>query len=311
MRSCLVWALTHYSAAQTESSGSRFLATMGTTHMGDGCRYIFLDVGTNRGVHIRSLMEPTLFPEALYVKEEFWVQYFGREYENDSSVCAFGFEPNAAHHSRLERLAQHYRSAGKRVEMMYVATKSKPGMMTMYDHRGDELKSHWRFGSFRKSYHPVNVTAIDLALWIKHEVLSRRIPPKANGNAPRPAVLMKLDVEGDELELLQRMLDLDVLCHIDLITWEYHDYLLPPLEKRYATHKALWNLIFEHQSSTDEDESSSARHLAIRNERASYPQDAATVRRKCRTRFIAKDDEGYLMVPDVPLRSWEPFVLKS
>jgi len=107
----LVWALTRYSESQTKSNDSFFLTSMGATHMGDGCRYIFLDVGANRGVHIRSLMEPTLFPEALYVKEGFWVNHFGRGYENDSSVCAFGFEPNVAHHPRLERLAQHYRSA--------------------------------------------------------------------------------------------------------------------------------------------------------------------------------------------------------
>ena len=94
--------------------------------MGDGCRHIFLDVGANRGVHIRTLIEPKLFPEALYVKAGYWDEYFGGQYHNDSTVCAFAFEPNVAHAPRLSRLSQFYRAAGRRVEFLPSAAMKKP-----------------------------------------------------------------------------------------------------------------------------------------------------------------------------------------
>jgi FkbM family methyltransferase len=276
--------------------------------MGDGCRHIFLDVGANRGVHIRSLMEPELFPEALYVKSGFWDEYFGQRYYNDSSVCAFAFEPNVAHAPRLSRLSQFYRAAGRRVEFFPAAVMDKAGTVTMYDHRGDDAKSHWRFGGLRGSHHPVNVSAIHLAAWIKDEIVGRNVP---DGAKP-PAILMKLDIEGDELTVLESMLQAKVLCAINLITWEYHDYLLRDTEKRYAKHKALWDFIFERQALDDEDEYSRPRHAALRKERAAVQTTKGNGQAQrggmgdncSATRFVAKDDEGYLLTPDVPVPPW-------
>ena len=33
----------------------------------DGCRHVFLDVGSNRGVHVRFLYEPSAYPLSKYV----------------------------------------------------------------------------------------------------------------------------------------------------------------------------------------------------------------------------------------------------
>ena len=221
------YATVPYSLEATDHRGSPFRTAYNRMpQMGDGCRHVFLDVGANRGVHVRALMEPELFPGALFVKLNFWSQYFGQSFHNDTTVCAFGFEPNAAHAPRLERLAWYYRSAGRRVEFLHFGAKDRPGQLLMYDHRGDAAKSDWTFGSARKSHRPVNVSVIDLALWVKSEVIQRSIPDGASSSATRPAIIMKMDVEGDELPILQRMLDLGVLCDIDLVTWEYHDYLV-------------------------------------------------------------------------------------
>jgi hypothetical protein len=64
------------------------------------------------------------------------------------------------------------------------------------------------------------------------------------------------------------------------------------------------------QALSDEDQYSGPRHRAIRTERARYVAGAAADDRPkadqdCRTRFVAKDDEGYLLVPDVPVGTWQ------
>ena len=74
--------------------------------MGDGCLHAFLDVGMNRGVHTRYLMEPHAFAGAQYLRWGFFEAAFGPSYGSDERVCAFGFEPNPAHAARLERLAR-------------------------------------------------------------------------------------------------------------------------------------------------------------------------------------------------------------
>ena len=221
-------ALAVYPHAHTERhafEGAELLRTK----LADGCRHVFLDVGSNRGVHVRSLFEPALFPGSMFVNESLWTRYFGPGHASDPSVCAFGWEPNAEHAERLRRLGLYYRAGGRRVEWFHSAAMERPGLITMYNHRGDASASDWRFGRNRPSWHPVNVSAIDLAAWIRDEVVGRRLPPEPRGGGRTPpSVLMKLDVEGDELPLLERMLDLGVLCSVDLLTWEFHDYLMKP-----------------------------------------------------------------------------------
>ena len=47
-----------------------------------------------------------------------------------------------------------------------------------------------------------------------------------SSGAPPPSIVMKLDVEGDEIAVLESMLVAGTLCHLSLVTWEYHAYLL-------------------------------------------------------------------------------------
>ena len=62
----------------------------------DGCRFVYLDVGTNIGVQIRKLFEPELYPNAKIHK--IFEQYFGDKKQRiRSGVCAVGFEPNPNH----------------------------------------------------------------------------------------------------------------------------------------------------------------------------------------------------------------------
>ena len=57
--------------------------------LADGCRHVFLDVGSNRGVHVRFLFEPALFPHSNYVKKRVFARNFGEQYASDPAICAF------------------------------------------------------------------------------------------------------------------------------------------------------------------------------------------------------------------------------
>ena len=67
----------------------------------DGCRYVYLDVGSNIGIQIRKLFEPAKYPEASVHK--IFDEYFGNlSHRNRAGVCAVGFEPNPNHAKYLQ-----------------------------------------------------------------------------------------------------------------------------------------------------------------------------------------------------------------
>ena len=67
----------------------------------DGCRFVYLDVGTNIGIQIRKLFEPDLYPNAKIHK--IFNKYFGKiNTRLHSGLCAVGFEPNPNHSPYLQ-----------------------------------------------------------------------------------------------------------------------------------------------------------------------------------------------------------------
>ena len=48
----------------------------GTNNILDGCYHVYLDLGSNRGVQIRKLYEPALFPHAKVL--HIFDKYFGK-----------------------------------------------------------------------------------------------------------------------------------------------------------------------------------------------------------------------------------------
>ena len=73
------------------------------------CQHIYLDMGTNRGMQIRKLYEPELYPKG--TMHNLYIKYFGEQY-NKSQICTFGFEPNKMHEERLQNLSKGYNSMG-------------------------------------------------------------------------------------------------------------------------------------------------------------------------------------------------------
>merc|ERR1740124_848282 len=84
----------------------------GRTGIADGCYHVYLDVGSNIGVHARFLFESHLYPNAVNAHNVFNT-YFGTPADRSNhDICIFAFEPNPAHRERLELLQKVYNGAG-------------------------------------------------------------------------------------------------------------------------------------------------------------------------------------------------------
>jgi hypothetical protein len=73
----------------------------------DGCKHVYLDVGSNRGIQIRKLFEPDLYSgdPVLPVYD----QLFGTDREEKhKEICAVGFEPDIHHTNKLQELEIAY-----------------------------------------------------------------------------------------------------------------------------------------------------------------------------------------------------------
>ena len=82
----------------------------------DGCLHVFLDLGSNRGLQIRKLYEPHLFPLAPVLP--LYERYFGQpNTRNNQQICAVGFEPNPAHTAHLQAVAANYSTCSIKVIM--------------------------------------------------------------------------------------------------------------------------------------------------------------------------------------------------
>ena len=195
----------------------------------NGCRYVFLDVGSNVGMHVRFLFEPERFPLNKY--GGIFNRTFPRRRSDRQDICAFGFEPNPKHKERLNQLQKQYSEIGWRVQSFHEAVAAKEGRATFWhvNDVDDTIHNEWGFSAQDWSNHTNGVNAseemvptIDFAAWTIHNVHMRNVPSAMFHNDPPPTVVMKMDVEGSEYEVLANMLVRGALCDISLITIEWH-----------------------------------------------------------------------------------------
>mmetsp|Transcript_30549 Transcript_30549/g.76659 ORF Transcript_30549/g.76659 Transcript_30549/m.76659 type:complete len:315 (-) Transcript_30549:177-1121(-) len=197
--------------------------------LADGCRYIYLDIGSNIGVQVRKLFEPELYPAA-YV-HGFFNERFGPAEERklpteQSGICAFGFEPNRNHTARLQRLQECYRRKGWRVHFFTetAVTNVAADVLPFFSDGASEYEE-WGTSILDPTHQSLqfNVTGVDLAQFIQDEILPRDIP---EGGRP-PVVFAKFDIEGSEFWVLPHLLLNSHLCagHIDFATVEWHGVL--------------------------------------------------------------------------------------
>lgn len=186
-----------------------------------GCKYIYLDVGSNVGVQIRKLYEPERYPGAPVL--EIFDEIFGKDRQNRTDICAVGFEPNPYHIERLKALENAYQTKGWRVKIFTeTAVGTQDGEAEFFF---DTLAApeHHQWGASlipwqgdMKNGQSTTVRTVDLAGFLLKYIAW---PTGFTRN-----VVMKMDVEGAEHLLLPHMIITGALCHIDLVFTEYHEW---------------------------------------------------------------------------------------
>ena len=200
------------------------LATPATRHhhhhgssLLDGCKHVYLDVGSNIGLQLRKVYEPDKFPGAAILP--IFDKFFGKDViKRRAEVCAVAMEPNTDHASRLEQLASTYTKLGWRTFFLPVAASTVEGNTTFYRDVSfvGARNNQWSASTLalaangqQQPRRAMTVRTIDLAEWIRSNVLHRKSAGGAGGGG---SVVMKLDIEGGEFVVLPHLLASRVLC---------------------------------------------------------------------------------------------------
>ncbi|CAF1347644.1 unnamed protein product [Rotaria sordida] len=180
----------------------------------DGCRYVYIDIGTNIGIQIRKLYEPHLYPNAPVLP--LFEQIFGN-YSNE--VCSVGFEANPLHDNYLKEFENYCLKHNWRVKIFTsTAVSIIETNLTFYTEPGNEGNNQWGASleaNGKKS--SITVPSIDIVSWFKRVVLNRKIP---SGFASSK-VMMKSDIEGHDSTVIANLILNGVYCSIDLIYGEH------------------------------------------------------------------------------------------
>ena len=278
------------------------------------CTMAYLDVGSNIGVQIRKLFEPHLYRMVKPNQREYVpidgkssfvgvppvLSVFDEKFGSDKCrVCAFGFEPNPNHHSRLELLQSHLKSLGFGVHVFYAAAAELDGVVHFRFTNASAATIHAEdWGAKRvasaaeetearedNSAGLVGVKAIDLVRIL--DAVDAGLTRKARevGLERHGPVVMKLDIEGSEFGVLPHAMLMGSFCRVvDLAFIEWHDRFFNANRK---------------------DASKGQLTLAVAHEMHKMLH-AAISSNKCKTELSVLDDETFLhdgapMISGTPL----------
>ena len=218
----------------------------------DGCYHVYLDVGSNIGVQVRKLYEPEKYPDAaihpIFDKEYGNIQV-RRDFDKQRRICAIGFEPNAHHTNYLKRIEKSYNKCGWRVTFMTeTAVSNRRGETVFYTDKDFE-NLEWGGGILPPSINKIsietpsdkkgeyNVTLIRLSEFMRDVVGKRKLPIEPVEAFP-PRVVMKVDIEGSELDVIPDLLFTGGLEYINTMMVEWHGHL-EKKDQRNAAHGFL------------------------------------------------------------------------
>ena len=228
----------HATVGHAESNATRLhavRAAIANASLLVGCPFVYLDLGSNTGMVLRSLFNPEAAPRASL--QPHFRQIFGSwtGAERRKNVCAVAFEPNALHTPTLARIEGHFRRQHARIHIFTTtAASTADGTANFYAHpEGPKSAPAWGAslspeyqrpgpgaGRQRPAPAPMAVESVDFARWLRAALAASRAASR--GGAP-PTVVVKMDIEGAEYGVASRLVDLDVLCQLRLLLVEFHD----------------------------------------------------------------------------------------
>ena len=224
----------------------------------DGCYHLYLDVGSNIGTQVRKLFEPEKYPLAkvnsIFNKNFGSIDERRKAYlEGGRVVCAVGFEPNYRLSQYLEEIERKYTNCGWRVTFL---TKS-----AVSDHDG--IERFYTDGGYKQfelsggilppkvfnthikklddNSTTTNVTLIRLSEFLRNVVGKRMLPVHPSKKHP-PRVLMKMDIEGSEVDVIPDLIFTGGLQYINSFMVEWHGRF-ENLSERKKAHRILDEII--------------------------------------------------------------------
>ena len=185
------------------------------------CRAVYLDVGTNRGVQIRKLYQPLLFPNASAL-QQFATEFRGID---RCDVCTIGFEPNPRQWPHLQHMQGALRAAGAGVLIFPSAAGIATGSQLLTVPRADR-QDPWGDLGASVSPHAAGLeqkgqrwnTTLPTSMISLCDVVHRVrhwVPAHAR-------ILMKLDVEGSEYMLVPSLIMCHAWCQVTRAFVEWH-----------------------------------------------------------------------------------------
>ena len=214
----------------------------------DECYHVYLDIGSNIGVQVRKLFEPEKYPGAKIHKifdREFGNIQIRRQFLSQRKICAVGFEPNHHHTNLLKKIEERYNNCGWKVFFMTETAVSNRNGTTVFYTDKDFKNLEWGGGILPPSINKISqnissgdknkyqVKLIRLSKFIKDVVGKRKLPVKPTKLFP-PKVVMKIDIEGSELDVIPDILFTGGLEYIDTMMVEWHAHLETQAERSSA-----------------------------------------------------------------------------
>lgn len=221
-------------------------------HLLDGCYHVFLDLGSNRGIQTRKLFEPDKYPKSRFQK--IFTKYYGSvelrgEVQrslgtNGNYICAVGFEPNSHHSEYLMATQTSHNKCGWRTKFFTETGVSDKNDVARFFSDNDKANFEWGGGVLPPDVitiakiNPVqeyrNVTVVRLSEFINNIVGGRHMAnmdcykdniPTGGSAVPPPKVVMKMDIEGSEVEVVPDLIFMGSLQFINILVVEWHPRL--------------------------------------------------------------------------------------
>ena len=176
------------------------------------------------GVQVRKLFEPEHFPGATVLP--YFDKYLGPVATRRELACAFGFEINPLHTSRLLELQAAYNERGWRTRFFTETGIGLNDTALTFHSGGEAANLFWtsKLVSEKSRAGDVKIPVVGIARFMR-SIAERHLPPESQLLEPR--VIVKLDVEGYEFELMQLLADEGLLCGISFIYTEFHATYAP------------------------------------------------------------------------------------
>jgi hypothetical protein len=202
------------------------------------CHHAYLDIGTNRGVQIRKLLEPRRYAGSDVLP--IFDAAFGPSAHGRCHVCAIGFEPNPMHASHLRELQRRLRAAGAAVLILHAAAGVENGTLTFGNPQAADVSFSAAVrpgggGGGSDVDSPAAITRVPQYYLAALIQLVDRHLRRTPSDHHSPKIVMKLDVEGFERLLWPHLRRAGAACLVDTIYTEWHEatrsLTMPPSER--------------------------------------------------------------------------------